>query len=317
MQIAVATYASIASHLVAPALTSLAVSRPDLMITVYIESEDGRLVDRLRTGSVECAVVERLFSPAGAAVRSVHPDHEQAAVSEVSEVADPADHLAALPLMDDRYRIVVPASWRPPGAVEELLDRPWVVGPPGSSVRTAVERMAHDARRPVPTPVYECCAFASVLDLVATGAGAAVVPDLALSRPPTGVAVTPFGDAGWRRLYALHRTTPAPTQAGVRAVVDALVASSRAVVQPARTMRERLGARAAVLGRSRTRIMTALLAPHTTRELARSLQLSESTVSHHLHALTDADLTEGHREGRQVMYRLTPIGRDLLSTISA
>lgn len=68
---------------------------------------------------------------------------------------------------------------------------------------------------------------------------------------------------------------------------------------------------AAVLGRTRARILTHLTAPETTHNLAVRLNLSPATVSANLTALRDAGLLDSWRSGRQVFYSRSPLGTAL------
>ncbi|MEP6649826.1 MAG: helix-turn-helix domain-containing protein [Lapillicoccus sp.] len=77
------------------------------------------------------------------------------------------------------------------------------------------------------------------------------------------------------------------------------------------------GGTARLLGRGRTTVLSALRIPATTREVARRVRLSESTVSHHLHSLADAGLVHGARRGRHVRYALTVAGQGLLDAVEA
>ncbi len=63
-----------------------------------------------------------------------------------------------------------------------------------------------------------------------------------------------------------------------------------------------------LLGRGRTTVLAHLRDPTTTRELARRLKTAESTISHHLQALTAAGLANRDRRGRSVVYQLTELG---------
>lgn len=65
---------------------------------------------------------------------------------------------------------------------------------------------------------------------------------------------------------------------------------------------------AAVLGRTRARILIHLAAPETTRNLAARLALAPATVSVNLSALRDAGLLESWRAGREVFYARSPLG---------
>ncbi|MEU9047128.1 MULTISPECIES: ArsR family transcriptional regulator [unclassified Kitasatospora] len=73
---------------------------------------------------------------------------------------------------------------------------------------------------------------------------------------------------------------------------------------------------AAVLGRSRTRLLTELAAPASTTELARRTGLSPSAVSQYLTALRDASLVSAHRAGRSVLYARTASAEALLAPLA-
>ncbi|MFE6054436.1 ArsR family transcriptional regulator [Kitasatospora sp. NPDC056446] len=70
---------------------------------------------------------------------------------------------------------------------------------------------------------------------------------------------------------------------------------------------------AAVLGRSRARLLTELAAPASTTELAHRTGLSPSAVSQYLTALRDARLVSAHRAGRSVLYARTASAEALLA----
>ncbi|MET7334500.1 DUF5937 family protein [Nonomuraea sp. NPDC005650] len=70
---------------------------------------------------------------------------------------------------------------------------------------------------------------------------------------------------------------------------------------------------AAVLGRTRARLLAALDQPASTRELAQRAGLSEPGVNQHLTALRKAGLCTAHRTGRYVLYARTATAESLLS----
>lgn len=73
---------------------------------------------------------------------------------------------------------------------------------------------------------------------------------------------------------------------------------------------------AAVLGRSRTRLLTELDIPASTTDLARRTGLSTAGVSQYLTALRDAGLVSAHRAGRSVLYARTSAAESLLDAPS-
>ncbi|GAA3248658.1 ArsR/SmtB family transcription factor [Nonomuraea helvata] len=71
---------------------------------------------------------------------------------------------------------------------------------------------------------------------------------------------------------------------------------------------------AAVLGRTRARLLAELDRPASTRELAHRAGLSEPGVNQHLTALRRAGLCSAHRTGRYVLYARTAIAEALLES---
>ncbi|MFK0191766.1 DUF5937 family protein [Kitasatospora sp. NPDC090308] len=71
---------------------------------------------------------------------------------------------------------------------------------------------------------------------------------------------------------------------------------------------------AALLGRSRARVLAALDTPASTTQLARSLHQSPGAVADHLAVLRAAGLLSRARAGRSVLYRRTPTGDALIGS---
>ncbi len=67
-----------------------------------------------------------------------------------------------------------------------------------------------------------------------------------------------------------------------------------------------------LLGRERASLLGSLLVPRSTTGLATLLGTAASSVSYHLAVLRQAGLVDSHREGRRVLYRLSPVGEGLL-----
>jgi hypothetical protein len=84
-----------------------------------------------------------------------------------------------------------------------------------------------------------------------------------------------------------------------------------------RTNADQPEALAAVLGRSRTLLLTELDTPASTTDLARRTGLTAGGVSQHLTALRAAGLVNAHRTGRYVLYARTGVAESLLAGSTA
>lgn len=195
--VVVAGFQSAIRHLLAPALERLARTHPHVEPSVR-EEEGGTALRELRTGAVDLVVAER----------------------DGAEPLPAAPRIAVEVLLEDEYRIVIPARWRRrPRSVTDLAAAPWVASPPETACGRALDRLAA-AHGFVPRKAHVCLEFPTALALVAAGFGAAIVPLLARAdAPPRSVAVAPVPGAGFRRLLLLHRLGPEPV---VRAVIEAL-----------------------------------------------------------------------------------------------
>jgi DNA-binding transcriptional ArsR family regulator len=87
-------------------------------------------------------------------------------------------------------------------------------------------------------------------------------------------------------------------------------------VRARRSRHETVPHASAPFGRGRTAVLSALATPGSTRELSQFLRITESTVSHHLRALVQADLAQAHRDGRRVIYSLTPLGKEMSDRVA-
>jgi DNA-binding transcriptional ArsR family regulator len=74
---------------------------------------------------------------------------------------------------------------------------------------------------------------------------------------------------------------------------------------------------AAIIGRSRTVLLTELEAPASTTELALRTGISAAGVSQHLTMLRDAGMVSAHRAGRSVLYSRTAVADSLLAKAQA
>ncbi len=70
---------------------------------------------------------------------------------------------------------------------------------------------------------------------------------------------------------------------------------------------------ARLIGPTRATILRTLIDPATTTTLAQLLHRSPGNIADHLSVLRQADLVTGSRNGRSVIYRLTPLGRTIIA----
>jgi hypothetical protein len=70
---------------------------------------------------------------------------------------------------------------------------------------------------------------------------------------------------------------------------------------------------AALVGRTRANLLSALDAPRSTSDLARRMEVSPGGVSQHLGVLREAGLVSAQREGRSVLYVRTPLADALVT----
>jgi DNA-binding transcriptional LysR family regulator len=93
---------------------------------------------------------------------------------------------------DDNFRVVLPAAWGirtdAKMAADHLSDMPWIVHHPGTSDAAVIERLYASCNLH-PRVVAYSDDFHASLEMAAAGLGAALVPELALLRRPSGVVV--------------------------------------------------------------------------------------------------------------------------------
>lgn len=97
---------------------------------------------------------------------------------------------------------------------------------------------------------------------------------------------------------------------GARGVGRTWEGLSRSSQIPEHTGSDHLGA---LLGRTRSTILTRLEVPMTTTQLAAALGQSAGTISEHLACLRDSGLLTAWRRGRRVYYRQTPLAGSLIA----
>ena len=183
------------------AMRRLRAAHPDLRVTVA----DGELQDTLvavTAGGLDVAVVDNL--PELPAPVPGGTDRAELVGDDVIDLVLPADHRLA-----DRARV----------RLAEVDDIEWVIDRPGNSGHDWMLQTLRLAGIE-PAVTAEVCGWGMHLDLVAGARVAALVPRLALARPPAGVRAVPTDPEMRRTIDAVWRAdsgTPA-----VRAVVAAL-----------------------------------------------------------------------------------------------
>ncbi len=198
--VVIASFSTVIRHLVVPAIRTLARTHPDLQPHV-IELEGPPTLKELRSGGVDLVIVE----------------HD-------GELEEPSyKGLAARPLAEDGYRVVVPSTWPPAShSMKDLANRRWITGPPETPIAQALERLAVKHAF-IPERAHICVEYPTVLSLVAAGLGAAIVPMLALGGEfADQVHVTAIPHVGSRRLSALYRTSAKGPEPLVPAFIAAL-----------------------------------------------------------------------------------------------
>jgi DNA-binding transcriptional LysR family regulator len=133
----------------------------------------------------------------------------------------PGNGITQVVVLDDPYRVIIPAVWPSPASLVDVLDRPWTGHPEGSPGRAALDRL--ERREGVTLPIeHECTEYPIAIALASAGLAASIVPQLALSTGENdGIRVLDLADVGSRRIVALHRTVP-ELPIAVAAVLDSI-----------------------------------------------------------------------------------------------
>jgi DNA-binding transcriptional LysR family regulator len=190
-----------ASRVVVPrAIGDLRARYPDLEIRFHADESEA-LVDAVQQGVLDLALVDSwdgfpLLFPAGV--------HAQALYRDVADIALPNDH---------------PLAHRASVSLEELADVAWVAWRPGETFTGWLIRTLR--RHGVePNIQYVVPEFATQLEFVAAGLGAAVVPRLAGVWVSDSVTLVEVDPSLGREILAISRRDS--RRPALRAVVDAL-----------------------------------------------------------------------------------------------
>ncbi|MFP5022398.1 LysR family transcriptional regulator [Pseudonocardia phyllosphaerae] len=152
---------------------------------------------------LEVNIVE---TDASEGLRLLHADELDLLISDRPLPTGRRSGIESRELLRDAYRIVVPSAWatRP---LEEIVRGAWVAASPDQPSRHLLDRLF--ATRHIRTPRIEhlCTESRTMLALVSSGLGAALVPELTLAFQTTaGIDVVAAAeDVGSRVLTVLNR----------------------------------------------------------------------------------------------------------------
>lgn len=182
-------------------------------------------LDRFRTGFPGIDVDTRVTDPAGALARLRTDETDLALLTEVPGEGGGLDGVVTTPVYSETFVLLVPERhrWRhrPSVRLDELAGERWILGAPTGP--TPEERILRRACRDagfVPTVVFRTDVPDAVRDLVAAGAGVALVPELTTGHRD-GSASGATGASG-----ASVAAVPLAGRAPVR---DVVVATARGV----------------------------------------------------------------------------------------
>lgn len=214
--VSVGGFQTFLSVVLVPGLPAWRERQPGIAIEI-MEGSGDVLARELRAGDLDLAVVEYDADEPGATLPAT---------------------LREVPLLDDPWRLVVPAhSTAGEGLVAwDRLGAPWL----GVDSNAAMASAARRVRRSLGgsgESVHRYGDYETALALVAAGEGVALIPSLALQRElPEGVEIVDVPGLGARRVAVRHRTgrraLPPATDA-VLAFVRELAAAAQGGVRPA------------------------------------------------------------------------------------
>jgi DNA-binding transcriptional LysR family regulator len=193
--VTIGSFQSAIVSLISPALNRLHVQHPRLHVQVR-EVSDSQLVRMIVSGELDLGTAE------------VRLDVKR------------SRGLAEVPVLDDPWLVVAPSAWRV-RTMAQLHARPWISADDDARA-DALQRLSTDYQFQ-PFVAHRCVEYPSVLALVAAGAGAAVVPSLALKLfGSTSVRQVPAPGIGARTITLVHRVSRKEPTAAVRAVIEAI-----------------------------------------------------------------------------------------------
>lgn len=228
-----------------PILAGLTAAEASL--AAHVEPRGGRL--RLASFATAGAAI---LPPAIAAFRAGHPDVDvtltqadpdlamrqlRSGEADLIITADatqrPSDPIELVTLVEDPLRAVLPDTHRLAGrteiGLEELAGETWA-DPPADSEARRLLLWACGRAGFIPRVAFESDDYTTLRQLVAAGAGVALVPELALRTPVAGTAEVPLRERVARRVMAAVHTPEyrAPAVGAMLEILQAVATSATA-----------------------------------------------------------------------------------------
>lgn len=208
-----------AGHTIIPAaLVALAREHPGVEPMVR-EIEPANVANALRCGELDVALTHEY-----------DVGDESSNPTEPTEPTEPG--VDSAPLGTEPMYLAVPTTLRPrPATIADCHAEPWVTATPGTLCHRMTVRAARAAGF-VPRVRHQVDDFTTMLALVATGQGVALVPRLGLTDPPADVALiaTPL-----RRRTRIAYRAGAADHPAVAAITAALRTAAAVIDRPVRT----------------------------------------------------------------------------------
>ncbi|MDR0482841.1 MAG: LysR family transcriptional regulator [Cellulomonadaceae bacterium] len=199
-KVSIGGFQTVIRAVIAPALPRLRDSYPGIELDVQ-EREPEVAHRMLRSGDLDIVVVERDADTRGT----------------------PHKGLAEIPLLDEPWRLIIPASHPVPQRLSDVAHLTFVNGEEGTAADRALRRLEYQLGCAIDRR-HSTFDFDTTITLVSAGQGVALVPALALEgrlhAPINAVRLTGLGA---RRLYARHRSGRHEPSAAVMAVIDQMV----------------------------------------------------------------------------------------------
>ena len=201
-QVAIGAFQTSIQSIVTPALQWLADRYPAVSVDVR-EIEEDVAMRMMRSGELDVAILEH--------------DSEVKAQTPTS--------MADVALVDEPWRLMIPAGTAAPSQLAGLSAMEFVAGAEGTASDRALKRLARTLGTPMRSR-HSTYNFEVAASLVGAGQGVALIPALAVDsvQAQENVSIVRLPGLGTRNIFARHRASRKQPTGASRAVVDALVA---------------------------------------------------------------------------------------------